>query len=506
MTICTPCEISPGELGQALNETTLDTILAERHLAEFLRQAWHVVEPATPLLGGWHLDAIAEHLDAVSRGEIRRLLINVPPRTTKSLSVAVFWPAWQWTWSPSTRWMFSSYALQLSVRDSVRCRRLIESPWYRERWGSVFGLTGDQNVKGRFENDRAGVRIATSVDSGNTGEGAEILVVDDAHNVREAESDVSRQAVLDWWDQVMSTRLNDPRTGAQVIVMQRVHDKDLAGHVLERGGFEHLMLPMEFETKRACVVTRVMDGRAVRTRPDPRKAEGELLCPERMGLEEVAAYKTALGSRGYAGQYQQRPSPAEGNLFKRDWWAYYDPAAMAQAGLRPSFTVVDSAFKDGVATDYSTAATWGSLGGHYFIMDLWRARVEFPELVAALRNIYAKFGVPLYIEDKASGQSAIQVLRRRDGALPAVPALVLPIPPSMGKFARADAATPYVEAGLVHLPRGAGWVQDFVEEHATFPGEYDDQVDTTSGALWVLAGRVEKRGSDGEVRRAVRVS
>jgi len=459
------------------------------------------------MLDSWHLDAIAEHLEAVTRGEIRRLLINVPPRSTKSLSVAVFWPSWEWTWQPSTRWMFSSYALQLSLRDSARCRRLIESPWYQERWGRVYALASDQNTKHKFENDRAGFRLATSVDSGNTGEGAERIVCDDPHNVREAESDAVRESVLEWWDQVMSTRLNDPKTGSQVIVMQRVHQKDLSGHVLAKGGWEHLMLPMEYEPSRRCVVRRIVGGAEIVTLPDPRQVEGELLCPGRMGPEEVARFQQDLGARGYAGQYQQRPEPAAGGLFKRAWWQRYDLETMRQAGLRPMLTVVDSAFKEGASTDFSVAHTWGTLGGHYYVIDEWHARVEFPELVAALRDMYAKWRVPLYVEDKASGQSAIQVLRRRDGMKPAVPTLPLAIPGGMSKKARADAATPYVEAGLVHLPESAPWVHDFIEEHAAFPGgEHDDRVDNTSAALWVLTGKVERRGAGAPPRKGLRVS
>lgn len=251
--------------------------LATRRLGEFIRQAWPVVEPATAFVPGWHLDAISDHLQAVSRGHIRNLLINMPPRHMKSLAVAVFWPAWEWIRWPERRWLFSSYALSLSIRDSVKCRRLIQSSWYRFRWGHRFQLTGDQNAKERFENNRTGYRLATSVGGAATGEGGHRVICDDPHNVNEAESDTVRQGVIDWWDQVMSTRLDDLRTGAKVIVMQRVHERDLSGHVLAQGGYEHLCLPAEFEGRRRrtsigwCDPTRMAQKRWCR-RPGPAKS------------------------------------------------------------------------------------------------------------------------------------------------------------------------------------------------------------------------------------------
>jgi len=221
--------------------------LATRSLREFVSQAWSIVEPSRVFIPGWHIDAIIDHLEAVSYGHIRRLLINVPPRHMKSLLVSVFWPAWEWTRWPERRWLYSSYAANLSARDSLVCRRLIESPWYRARWGHIFVLTGDQNVKTRFENNRSGYRLSTSVGGSVTGEGGDRLVCDDPHKVDEVESDGVRKGTLDWWDTTMSTRVNDPKTTAMVVVAQRCHQQDLSGHLLEQGGWEHLCLPAEYE-------------------------------------------------------------------------------------------------------------------------------------------------------------------------------------------------------------------------------------------------------------------
>ena len=195
----------------------IDAELAARQLREFVSQAWPIVEPSTPFTPGWHIDAIVEHLEAVTNGNIRNLLINVPPRHMKSLLVSVFWPAWEWIRWPERRWLYSSYAAQLSIRDSVKCRRLIESPWYQQRWRDHFALTSDQNAKARFDNNRSGYRLSTSVGGAATGEGGDRIVCDDPHNVQEAESDAVRKSTTDWFDIVMSTRLNDPMLGGTTV-------------------------------------------------------------------------------------------------------------------------------------------------------------------------------------------------------------------------------------------------------------------------------------------------
>jgi hypothetical protein len=272
------------------------------------------VEPATVFVPGWHIDAIVEHLEAVSRGEIRNLLINVPPRHMKSLLVSVFWPAWEWTRWPARRWLYSSYAASLSIRDSVNCRRLIESPWYQQRWGHVFRLTGDQNAKTRFDNNRAGYRLSTSVGGSVTGEGGDRIVCDDPHKVDEVESDAVRKGTIDWYDVALSTRGSDPKTSAMVVVMQRCHQQDLSGHLLEKGNWEHLCLPAEYEGRsRATSIGFV----------DPRQNHDDLLWPERFGKKEIEQLKLNLGSYAAAGQLQQRPSPPEGGLIKRHWFRFF---------------------------------------------------------------------------------------------------------------------------------------------------------------------------------------
>ena len=282
----------------------IDRRECEESLYDFLSRAWRWIDPS-PFTMGWPIEAIAEHLQAVVDGDLTRLIINIPPRMGKSSITSVAFPAWTWaqghdspTSGPGVQFLHASYAQQLSLRDSVKCRRLIESPWYRERWGDRFKLTGDQNTKTRFDNSRGGSRLSTSVGSALTGEGGSIIVVDDPNAAQEAFSEATIEATIEWWDGALSTRLNDPKTGAFVVIQQRLSEEDLTGHILSKdvGDWCHLMLPMRYEKDRSFVNTLGWE--------DPREEEGELLWPERMGEKEVALLERQLGPWGAAGQLQ----------------------------------------------------------------------------------------------------------------------------------------------------------------------------------------------------------
>jgi predicted phage terminase large subunit-like protein len=471
--------------------------LAERSFYEFVLQAWHVTEPVTPFVDGWHIGAIIEHLEAVSLGQIRNLLINVPPRHMKSLLVSVFWPAWEWIRNPHLRYLYSSYAASLSIRDSVKCRRLIESPWYRSRWADRFALTTDQNTKGRFDNNRTGYRLATSVGGAVTGEGGDRIVCDDPHNVQEAESDSIRSSTLEWWDVAMSTRQNDPKTTAMVVVMQRCHERDLAGHLLEKGNWEHLCLPAEYEGSRRKTSIGFQD---------PRRHHGELLWEERFGPQEIQELKVNLGSYASAGQLQQRPSPSGGGIFKREWFRYWQlrganlpPVEVrlgdgtvklvqpvdVPAGVDEQIQSWDCAFKDLDTSDFVVGQVWARKAGAFLLGDQVRARMNCPATVRAVYTLTQKWPNTLakLIEDKANGSAVIQMLTNQ------VPGL-LAVNPQGGKVARAAAVSPLVEAGNVYLPHPlyAPWVNDFIEECIAFPnGAHDDQVDAMTQALLRLS-------------------
>ncbi len=447
-----------------------------RSLKEFTKRSWPTIEPGRDFFDNWHIDAISEHLQAVVEGRIKRLIINIPPRHMKSISVAVALPAWTWTIQPEKRFLFASYASSLSIRDSVKCRRLIDSPWYQAHFGGTFQLTGDQNQKQRFENDKTGMRIATSVDGALTGEGGDIIVIDDPHNVREAESSAVREGVLEWWDQAMQSRLNDPKTGAFIIIMQRVHEKDLTGHILanELGHeWDHLCLPARYEI-----------GHPTHTRSslgftDPRTEEGELLWPARVDNSTLENLERSLGSYASAGQLQQRPMPKGGGILRSEWWEPWDKPELPE--IEYVIQSWDTAFSTKEKTSYSARTTWGVFKSrgqmNAIVLDMWYDRVTYPELRRIAQEAYNDYEPDaVLIEKKASGQSLIQDLR-----VAGVP--VIEYMPDRDKEARAHASSALLEDGRIYYPSDKKWAKNLIDICAAFPAtENDDIVDTCTQA------------------------
>jgi predicted phage terminase large subunit-like protein len=467
---------------------------ARRSLLEFVVQAWPILEPSTPFVDGMHVRAICEHLQALTEGRLQNLIINVPPGHAKSLLTAVFWPAWVWIDQPGIRWLFASYSAQLSVRDSVKCRRLVESQWYQARWGERYQLTSDQNQKHRFENDRTGYRIATSVGGSATGERGDMVVVDDPHSVDQAESDAERSAAVEWWNGTMSTRLNDFRTGHKVVIQQRLHEADLTGDLLAKGGFELLSLPAEYEPD-GCYTTSI-------GWTDPRQERGELLWPQKIRRENLDQLKVTLGSYRYAGQYQQRPSPAQGGIFKRFWLRYWRPAhldlppvqvrtsdgqilSIEAVPVPARFDTIiqswDMAFKDLASSDYVVGQVWGALQADRFLLDQQRGRMDMPATKKAVQEMSQRWpkAATKLVEDKANGPAVVQELRHDIAGL-------IEVTPEGGKVARAHAVSPQAESGNIYLPHPAiaPWINAFIDELTVFPnGRNDDQVDAMTQAL-----------------------
>ena len=385
--------------------------MAERHFRQFARQAWPVVEPATAFTANWHFDAVADHLEAVSRGQIRRLLICIPPRHGKSTQVSILWLPWHWLRNPARRFLFTSYSAELAERHSVACRRVIESQWYQQRWADRFQLTADQNEKNRYENNKSGCRLAIGVGGAATGEGGDIIVVDDPHNVRYAESDTIRQTTAEWWSRVMSTRNNDPRSGARVIVMQRVHENDLAGHMLRQGGYETLILPTEYEG------STYVAGIGWH---DPRTEKGELLWKERFGAAEVEEQKRDLGSYAAAAQLQQRPAPAEGGILKRAWWKLLREMPRKFDEMIQSW---DCSFKETSSSDYVVGQVWGRIGADKYLVDQVRRRMDCPTTIQEIVRLSEKYpnAKTKLIEDKANGPAVVAMLKHQlTGLIPVI--------------------------------------------------------------------------------------
>jgi predicted phage terminase large subunit-like protein len=471
----------------------LERLNYEENLTDFVEAAWKYIDP-NPYVYGWHLDAIAEHLAAVSRGDIKRLCINVPPRTSKSSMVSVSFPAWVWAQSnygplsgPHVQFLFASYAQSLSIRDSIKTRRLIESPFYQRNWGHRFSITSDQNTKVRFDNNKGGYRLATSVGGALTGEGGSIVIVDDPHNANEVESDLVREGTLEWWDQSLSTRLNDPKTGAYIVIMQRLHENDLTGHILSKdvGNWTHLCLPMRFESDRRCVTPFFVDERE----------EGELLIPDRFGDEEVQELEGKLGPFAAAGQLQQRPEPKGGGIIKREWWVLWDETVASAEGrsklVFPDFEYIvaslDTAYTTKQENDYSALTIWGVWtdrqdNRRIMLVYSWQDRLELSPLVDKVAQLCSKFKVDkLLIESKAAGISVAQELRRlwarEDWGIQLVD-------PGRGdKVARAYAVQHLFSDGMIYAP-DFEWADKLITQAVSFPkGAHDDLVDSMTQAL-----------------------
>ena len=450
----------------------------KRSLREFTKNSWEAIEPGRDFQDNWHIDAISDHLQAVVEGDIKRLIINVPPRHMKSISVAVALPAWTWTIQPSKQFLYASYAGSLSIRDSVKCRRLIDSRWYQNHFGETFKLTGDQNQKQRFENNKTGYRIATSVGGALTGDGGDIVVIDDPHNSIEADSSAVREGVLEWWDQSMQTRLNNPKTGAFIIIMQRLHEQDLTGHILanELGDeWDHLMLPARYE------VGHPTPMRSTLNFTDPRTKEGELLWPNRIDEKTLTTLERSLGSYAAAGQLQQRPMPKGGGILKAEWWVPWENAELPE--IEYVLQSWDTAFSTKEKSSYSARTTWGVFRKdgqiNAMVLEMWYDRVSYPDLRKLAQEAYYDWEPDaVLIEKKASGQSLLQDLR-----MAGVP--VLEYMPDRDKEARAHASSALLEDGRIYYPSGKKWAKNLIDICASFPATDNDDIVDTCTQAWL---------------------
>lgn len=434
-------------------------------------RAFGTVDPGTRYQEAPHVALIAEHLEACARGEIARLIVNLPPRSMKSILVSVAWPAWLIGRDPTTKIIAASYSERLAVKHALDFRLVLGTPWYRRIFPGV-ALAPDQNEKHKVQTTARGHRMATGVGGTATGEGADLLIVDDPHNPRQALSEAQRRGALDWFDQTFATRLNDKRRGAIVVVMQRLHVEDLTGHLLAKGGWEHLCLPAEAVADE-CYPMR--GGRAFRRRA------GEVLHPAREGAEELARAKRELGSYAYAAQYQQQPVPRAGGMVPIAWFRRYRTAPASPKRIVLSW---DTASKGQAHNDPSACGVWAETDAGHHLLDVLRRRMDYPDLRRAALSLAARWRpAAILIEDQASGQALAQDLRREPG-LP-----VIALRPEGDKATRMARASPAIEAGRVFLPERAPWLADYEAEIAAFPqGAHDDQADMTSQYLdWARA-------------------
>lgn len=482
----------------------------EEDLAEFIRQAWHIVEPGAEYIHNWHVDMICEHLEAITYGvqledgsKYNRLLINVPPGMMKSLLTNVFWPAWEWGPKnmPHLRYLCASHSMDLAIRDSTKMRRLIESEWYQERWGDRVQITKDQNQKTKFELTSTGFRQAVAAGS-ITGARGDRVIIDDPHSVEGANSDQQRASTIEWFLEAVPTRLNKPMESAIIVIMQRLHEEDVSGVILEKGlGYDHIMLPMRYEP-----------GRSYETMlgyEDPRTEEGELLFPARFPEIVVDRDENSLGPYATAGQFQQSPEPRGGGVIKRDWWQLWDQPSY------PPFDYViaslDTAYTTRSENDPSAMTVWGVWKGgdqtavvtraldkdgqmailnrqykeehpRCMLMYAWAERLELHELIEKVQETMENYGVEkLLVENKASGYSVAQELRRVYGYDEFFVHLL--DPKGLDKLARLYSIQHLFAEGLIYAPERS-YAEMVINQCAQFPrAKHDDLVDTTSMAL-----------------------
>lgn len=458
-------------------------------LQTFVEEAWSILEPVSPLVWNWHLDLICEYLTLIRDedfknicGDLEGIIFNVPPRTMKSLLITVFFPIWAWTTDPSRRFMFISYSEKLSTQHSTFRRSIIESQWYQKEWGGIFTLSRDQNVKSHYENSSRGAMFSTGMQATATGMGGDVLIFDDPLNPEQAISQVEREAVNLRFDTTFRSRINDPAKGVKIIIMQRLHELDLTGHVLARESsrWKHVSLPAVAEKDNTW---NSPSGKLLMT-----QKAGDLLWSARLPQSFLDSQRVGMGSWAFNGQYQQTPAPLDGGIIKRQWVRFYRQMPEKFEFMVQSW---DCTFSGGQENDFVAGQVWGRSGGKYFMLP-YRTydRLDFGPTMAAIKACHAKFpqAHAVLIEDKANGPAIISELQKE------IPGVV-GVNPEGGKLARAQATAPLWESGSIELPDpqafGCNWIEDYLHNICTFPkAAHDDDVDATSQALIYMRNRL----------------
>lgn len=443
--------------------------LLRQDFRAFTEKVFVSLSPGQEFIRSWHLEAIAYQLERVRRGEIKRLIINMPPRSLKSIMSSVAFPAYILGLDPSRRIICVSYSGDLAKKHSNDFRSILDSPWYKSAFPETrIGLY--KNNENEVELTVRGFRLATSIGGTLTGRGGDIIIVDDPLKPDDAHSETKRNGANLWFNNTLLSRLDDKRTGAIVVVMQRVHMDDLTGFLTEQSDeWELLNLPAIAEHEQ---VVPCWNGR-----PYHRKA-GEVLSPEREPLHVLEALKMQIGSDAFFAQYQQMPVPPGGAMIKRDWIQRYrnQPPPTERILVMQSW---DTANKGGPQNDWSVCTTWVlTKGRRWYLADVWRGRVDYPALKAKVEGLAKAWKARrVIVEDAGSGTMLVQELRSRVAG-------IIAVKPEGDKISRMAVASAKFEAGQVFLPEQAPWLADLEAELFAFPGsKYDDQCDSISQAL-----------------------
>jgi predicted phage terminase large subunit-like protein len=455
--------------------SAFDTLLRLDFIS-FAQLCFRELSPRTPFAMNWHIEIIAAKLAALRAGKIRRLIINLPPRYLKSLLASVAFPAWCLGHDPTAQILCVSYAQELADKLSRDCRRILATDWYQRLFPTR--LSPERQAVSEFETTAQGCRLATSVGGVLTGRGADIIIIDDPLKPEEALSQTQRRAANEWFDHTLYSRLNDKLAGAIVLIMHRLHEDDLVGHVLAQEDWEIVSFPAIAEDDEMQIVDTVWGAKSLTRR------QGEALHPAREPLTMLEHLRQMIGEYNFAGQYQQAPTPLGGGMVKAAWFKHYASSALPQQFER-IVQSWDTANKATELSDFSVCTTWGIAGKDLYLVDLLRRRMEYPELKREVRAQYERFRPSVVlIEDKASGTQLIQELVA-DGLH-----AVTRYQPQSDKIMRMHAQTAMIENGFVHLPDTAPWLAPYLHELTVFPhGKHDDQVDSTAQVLdWYKRG------------------
>lgn len=458
----------------ALSSAEYDFVL-RRDFLTFALRAFYELNPQTPLLVAPYMEVMATRLEAMRLGRITRLCINVPPRHFKSFLASVAFSAWYLAHTPAGKIASVCYGQDLAEKFARDCRRLMLSPFYMRLFRTRLA---DRQAVHDFETTAGGVRFSTSVGGPFTGRGADIIIIDDPTKPEDALSEPRRTSANMWFDNTLRSRLDDKVRGRIAIVMQRQHQDDLVGHVLEREHWELVAFPAIALADESHLIETPLGRRYFRRRA------GEALHPEREPLTDLLDLRQRMGEYTFASQYQQTPIPLEGAIVKTGWLKYYEPGEQPARFDRIVLSW-DTANKADELNDFSVCTVWGIAGKHFYLLHVYRERVTYPELRRQVIELASRYAQPeVVIEDKASGTQLIQDLQ---GVLYGIKGYEPP--KGMDKVVRLHTQTSVFEQGFVLLPSSAIWLNDYVAEITGFPGSrYDDQVDSTTQALAYMRG------------------
>ena len=450
----------------------LEKKLCELSFYEFFQKAWHIVEPSIKLSTNWHhkylCDTLQEECERIiaNRVKSKDIIINIPFRATKSILVTVMFPVWCWIKDPKLRFITASYSADLSIEHSTRSRDIITSDWFKERWGELFHIKKDQNLKSRYENNFLGVRRATSVGGTVTGQGGDFLIVDDPVSPQHAASEIERENANEWYRTTFYSRLNNPHTGIRIIIMQRIHDNDLSGFLLYGGDsrtkYKHICIPAE--------ISDDVKPKKLNSFYD----DNGLFWTDRFSKTILDDYKQALGSYGYAGQLMQTPTPLNSGMIKSEWLKI-DQYKIIDENIAVNF-VIDPAYTSNEKNDPSALLAYTFRDNKWQIIDCVNVYKEFPDLVKFIPQWVTKNGYSnrsrIYVEPKAAGKSIVQTLQKETGLN-----VREDKPPSKDKVARVQDISASLESGRVSLLRGK-WNEEFLQQLVKFPAaKHDDMVD-----------------------------